>query len=371
MERCFTQDQTQKHYQKLQPDILCLLSHFNPETQLKILYLAMYPSFENPNRGMIEDPEELTDPEEIFSSGFINLSLQMVSQFIKNFELEEKSRFGFHSMKIIARLSKETPEITSCAGTGSVILYQDHDSDVLGLLLSNRPSDNRFLNIQRQKVRELKELSLTILTYRYETLKNYDDCWTQGINLFREEIINDRASAARSPDTQEYLQSKRYFLGCEVLSESTNLFDYLRLEKQFPEKRRTIAGYNLAKIAIALTLVVGLVLIACFRDTCEVIRKKASHQKKVEFLDANILEVKDKRGLRVKRSQAFWIKDGSFEGIQDIYDDQLDQSLMGLDLVASQFGGSRFSEEDESIYLRNSVTLTSRLTGDDDSSESL
>ena len=61
------------------------------------------------------------------------------------------------------------------------------------------------------------------------------------------------------------------------LSESTNLFDYLRLEKQFPEKRRTIAGYNLAKIAIALTLVVGLVLIACFRDTCEVIRKKASH----------------------------------------------------------------------------------------------
>jgi hypothetical protein len=71
----------------------------------------------------------------------------MVSQFIKNFELEDKSRFGFHSMNIIARLSKETPEITSCAGTGSVILYQDHDSDVLGLLLSNRHSDNRFLNI--------------------------------------------------------------------------------------------------------------------------------------------------------------------------------------------------------------------------------
>lgn len=234
MERCFTQDQTQKHYQKLQPDILCLLSHFNPETQLKTLYLATYPSFENPNRDMIEDPEELIDPEEIFSSGFINLSLQMVSQFIKNFELEDKSRFGFHSMNIIARLSKETPEITSCAGTGSVILYQDHDSDVLGLLLSNRHSDNRFLNIQRQKVRELKELSLTILTYRYETLKNYDDCWTEGINLFREEIIKDRASAALSPGTQEYLQSKRYFLGCEVLSESTNLFDYLRLEKQFP-----------------------------------------------------------------------------------------------------------------------------------------
>lgn len=107
----------------------------------------------------------------------------MVSKFIKDFELEDKERFSFHSMNILARISRQVPEIVSLSGTGSVILYQDHDSDVVGLLLKNTHAENRFFYRYGIKIKlsQLKSMEIGVTTYSFQALADYDSCWRHGI----------------------------------------------------------------------------------------------------------------------------------------------------------------------------------------------
>jgi hypothetical protein len=62
--------------------VVCKFNYFNTETDLKIRYLVFYPELEEPNLDTIDDPIKYEPKYRYFPSGIINLSMQIVANYI-------------------------------------------------------------------------------------------------------------------------------------------------------------------------------------------------------------------------------------------------------------------------------------------------
>lgn len=71
-----------------------------------------------------------------------------------------------------------------------------------------------------------------------------------------------------------------------------SVFDYFKMEKQFPPKRRIVLGFHFTKIILALLVIVFLVMIACVKDMCEKRKKKLQGKKRLDYLQANIFDAR-------------------------------------------------------------------------------
>ena len=265
MEYCaaFYDRSTFAQQKRLQKEILCKFYYYDRETEIKMYYLVLYPTFGSPDLSVIEKPESYV-PQSHFPVGIINLSLELVAHFAK-----EEDLHGDQSVstvrEMITRIS--TTDIDLLVSRTSVLIKFD-SLDSIGVFMKFNRFKNKFYINEYVHISELKNMSLAITEYNFSALQNLNNCFINHLQGFVEEVKQDKIQSRISGDkqNQNLINRKRYYLKCEVITTHKSFFEYFRLNEIFLEPQVTQLSPNAKVIGTFFVLLTTVVVYFVFKD---------------------------------------------------------------------------------------------------------